>query len=415
MSKMSVRSGWFLSAALLLFSGCATPPPSKPVLAPLPATRSGQTVLLISLDGFRRDLLDRDHPPALTALGADGVVADAMIPSFPSLTFPNHYSIVTGLYPEHHGIVSNTFFDPAFNATFTITNGAATQDRWWGGEPIWVTAEKQGVRSASFFWVGSEASIEGVRPSIWKKYDASVTFGARVDSVLAWTRLPPAQRPRMITLYFNEPDHTEHEQGPDSPEADAAVFQVDSAIGRLVAGLRANGMYDSVNTIVVSDHGFANISQDRYVFLTDVLDTTNVRTVDRGPVWMGWSLVDDNEGLVRELRRLPHVQAWLKDSIPARFHFRANRRITPVVALAETGWMINVGRPVRNRNKGTHGFDNADPLMRAIFIARGPAFKSGITIPAFPNVDVYDLIAKILGLQPAPNDGSLAMLQRALK
>jgi predicted AlkP superfamily pyrophosphatase or phosphodiesterase len=400
-------------AALLLVALAACGVPPTPAPQPI---NEPQTVLLVSLDGFRRDLLDRYSPPALTALGRDGVVAAAMIPSFPTLTFPNHYSIVTGLYPEHHGVVSNTMYDPAFGAGFTMSGPMVSDARWWdGGEPIWVTAEKQGVKSASFFWVGSEAAVEGVRPSIYKKYDSKVTFPERVDSVLSWLTLPEAQRPRMITLYFDEPDHTEHQSGPDSPQARGAVLKADSAIGRLVTGLRARGLYDAIDLIIVSDHGMANISPDRTIFLTDVTDTLNVRTIDRGPIFMGWAINGDNAGLVAALRRLPHVQAWLKDSVPARLHFRNNRRITPVVALAETGWMINVGRPTRNRNLGTHGFDNADPLMNAIFIAHGPVFKSGARIPAFPNVDVYSLMTRILGLTPAPNDGSLAILGQALK
>jgi predicted AlkP superfamily pyrophosphatase or phosphodiesterase len=394
---------------LLVLAACVAP-----ATTPRPASQP-QTLVLVSLDGFRRDFLDSYSPPALTSLAHDGVVSAAMIPSFPTLTFPNHYSIVTGLYPEHHGIVSNTMYDTALKAGFNISGPMISESRWWGGEPIWVTAEKQGVRSASFFWVGSEAAIEGVRPSIYKKYDAKVTFSERVDSVLSWLTLPAAQRPRIITLYFNEPDHIEHEKGPDSPEAHAAVLMADSAVGRLVAGMRARGLYDAVNLIVVSDHGMANISPDRYVYVTDVTDTLNVRTIDRGPIFMGWALNGDNAGLVAALRKLPHVQAWLKDSVPARLHFHDNNRITPVVALAETGWMINVGKPTRNKNLGTHGFDNADPLMYALFIAHGPVFKSGARIPAFPNVDVYGLMTRILGLTPAPNDGSMAIIGKALK
>ena len=407
-----VRNHLRRSAAALVVFVIAACAPTTQSLKPL---AEKQTVLLISLDGFRRDFLDRDAPPALNALASDGVVSEWMQPSFPSLTFPNHYTIVTGLYPEHHGIVSNTMYDTAFKAGFSISGPGATESRWWGGEPIWVTAEKQGVRSASFFWVGSEAVIEGVRPSIYKKYDASMTFAGRVDSVLAWLRLPEAQRPRIITLYFNEPDHIEHEKGPDSPEAHAAVLGVDSAIARLVTGLRAQRMYDAVDLIVVSDHGMANISPERTIYVTDVTDTLNVRTVDRGPVYMGWALNGNNASLVAALNRLPHVQAWLKKDIPARLHFHASDRITPVVALAETGWMIGVGKPTRNRNLGTHGFDNADPLMRALFIAHGPAFKHGVRIPAFPNVDVYSLMTRILDLKPAPNDGSLRIIGQALK
>lgn len=399
-------------AASVLFLAFASCTPTTQVLKPLVGR---QTILLVSLDGFRRDLLDRDAPPALTALANQGVVSEWMTPSFPSLTFPNHYSIVTGLYPEHHGIVSNTMWDSVFNTGFTISSSEVNKSRWWGGEPIWVTAEKQGVRSASFFWVGSEAEIEGVRPSIYKKYDAGISFAGRVDSVLAWLRLPDTQRPRMISLYFNEPDHIEHTNGPDSPEALAAVLGVDSAIARLVTGLRAQRMYDAVNLIVVSDHGMTTISPDRYLFLSDVTDTLNTRTVDRGPIWMGRALNGDNAGLVAALKKLPHVQAWLKKDIPARLHFQASDRITPVVAVADDGWTISVGRPVRNKNLGAHGYDNADPQMRALFIAHGPAFKSGVRIPAFPNVDVYSLMTHILGIKPAPNDGSLRVIGQALR
>ena len=398
------------SALLFILLGACTPA----IRLPTPL-HNERTLVLVSLDGFRRDLLDADAPPALTELAREGVVSDWMQPSFPSLTFPNHYSIVTGLYPEHHGIVSNTMYDTSFKAGFSISGPAVGESRWWGGEPIWVTAEKQGMKSASFFWVGSEAAIEGVRPNIYKKYDSKVGFSERVDSVLAWLRLPDARRPHLITLYFDEPDHSEHQYGPDSPEAKAAVMKSDSAIARLVRGLRAQRMYDAVDLIIVSDHGMANSSPERTVYLTDVTDTLNVRTVDRGPIFMGWAVNGDNAGLVAALRRLPHVQAWLKDSVPARFHYHASPRITPVVALAETGWMINVGRPTRNRSLGTHGYDNADPLMRALFIAHGPDFKSGARIPGFPNVDVYPLMTHVLGLKPAPNDGSLRIVGQALK
>lgn len=369
----------------------------------------------MSLDGFRRDYLELYAPPVLTSLAAEGVVADAMIPVFPALTFPNHYSIVTGLYPGHHGIIANRMFDTGFDALFTMDNGAPSDGRWWGGEPIWVTAERQGVRSASFFWVGSEAAVGGIRPSIWKSYDEKVPYFARVDSVLAWLSLPASRRPGMILLYFDEPDHSGHNLGPESPATGAAVLAVDSAIGRLVSGLRSRRMYDLVDLVIVSDHGMADISSSRYVFLEDVIDTMVVRTLEKGPVFMGWSKTGDNSALVAALRRLPHVQAWPRDSVPARFRYHDNRRIPAVIALAETGWMIGTGREDRSKSLGAHGFDIADPRMNALFVARGPGFKSGVTIPPFPNVDVYPLLAKLLGIQPAKNDGSLRVWSTALR
>ena len=373
------------------------------------------TIVLISLDGFRRDYLERHAPPTLLALADEGVIADAMIPSFPTLTFPNHYTIVTGLRPQNHGIVNNNMYDPVFQAAFSLGNEGPREDRWWGGEPIWSTAEKQGVRSAAVFWPGTEAEIAGARPTRWMRYDEAIPYATRVDSVLAWLSLPRAERPRFITLYFDEPDHTGHQAGPMSAEVRGAVLKGDSALSRLVAGLRERGLYDAVNLIVVSDHGMTEVTPERHVFVSDVLDTAAFRLVAGGPVFMGWSRTGDNAGMVAALKRLPHVSAWLKEDVPARLHFNDHRRITPVVAVADDGWVIAGNRSWRASAGGRHGYDNALPSMRTIFIARGPAFRRGARIPEFSNVDVYSLLARVLGLTPAPNDGSLAILGAALR
>ncbi|HEX6251747.1 MAG TPA: ectonucleotide pyrophosphatase/phosphodiesterase [Gemmatimonadaceae bacterium] len=373
------------------------------------------TIVLISLDGFRRDYLERHAPPTLLALAQEGVVAEAMIPSFPTLTFPNHYTIVTGLRPQNHGIVNNNMYDPVFQAAFSLGNEGPREDRWWGGEPIWSTAEKQGVRSAAVFWPGTEAEIAGARPTRWMRYDESISYAARADSVLAWLSLPRAERPRLITLYFDEPDHTGHQAGPMSAEVRGAVLRGDSALARLVAGLRARGLYDAVNLIVVSDHGMTEVTPERHVFVSDVLDTAEFRLVAGGPVFMGWSRTGDNAAMVAALKRLPHVSAWLKEDVPARLHFNSHRRITPVVAVADDGWVIAGNRSWRVSGGGRHGYDNVLPSMRTIFIARGPAFRRGARIPEFSNVDVYSLLARVLGVTPAPNDGSLAILGAALR
>jgi predicted AlkP superfamily pyrophosphatase or phosphodiesterase len=407
----SVRVRILASALLVLFAG-ACGGLRRASTAP---QATEHTVVLISLDGFLRDYLERHAPPTLLALAEEGVIADAMIPSFPTLTFPNHYTIVTGLRPQHHGIVHNNMYDQVFEAAFSLGNEGPREDRWWGGEPIWSTAEKQGVKAASFFWPGSEAEIAGARPSRWLRYEEAIPYATRVDSVLAWLSLPRGERPRLITLYFDEPDHTGHEAGPMSSEVRGAVLKGDSALARLVAGLRARGLYDSVNLIVLSDHGMTEVTPERHVFVSDVLDTAAVRVVAGGAVFMGWSRTGDNAGMVAALRRLPHVSAWLKEDVPARLHFKDHRRITPVVAVAEDGWVIAGNRSWRVSGGGRHGYDNALPSMRTIFIARGPAFRRGARIPEFSNVDVYSLLARVLGLTPAPNDGSLAILGAALR
>ena len=379
------------------------------------APESQQTVILISVDGFRRDYIERFSPPTLTRLAAEGVIADAMIPSFPTLTFPNHYTVVTGLRPVNHGIVNNTMYDPTFDGWFSLRSEAPREDRWWGGEPIWSTAEKQGVRAAAFFWPGTEAEIAGARPSRSMRYNGDVPYVVRVDSVLAWLSLPATERPRMITLYFEEPDHTGHEDGPFAPTVRGAVLRADSALARLVSGLEARGLFDSVNLIVVSDHGMAEVSRERLAPIGRVIDTSQVQIVASGAVFMGWSRSNDNAGLVAALNRLPHVTAWLREEIPERFHFRNHHRVTPVVAVADEGWMIVATDSSRMTARGMHGYDNTLPAMRTIFIARGPAFRRGARIPAFSNVDVYSLLAHVLGVTPAPNDGSLNSLRAALR
>jgi predicted AlkP superfamily pyrophosphatase or phosphodiesterase len=412
-SMASAAVAAFLTAAL---SACATsavrPTPGAPEEA---ATKAAPQVVLVSMDGFRRSYLDSDSVPTLHALGREGVTADAMVPSFPTLTFPNHYTIVTGLYPEHHGIVGNTIYDPQFKALFTMSNAASRESRWWWGEPIWVTAEKQGQRAASMFWVGSEVEIGGVRPTRWKPFDSKVTFDARVDTVLSWLDIKGPQRLSLITLYFDEPDHTGHDAGPGSPQTAAAAARADSALGRLVQGLRARGMYDSVNLIVVSDHGMSQLSPDRVVYLDDVVDTTSIRITSLSPDLMITPRDGDAPALLAKVRRLPHVSAWLAADVPERLHYNEGRRITPIVAVADDGWTIALHGARRGPAGGAHGYDNANASMNAIFVAHGPAFRQGVTIPQFPNVDVYDLLARLLHLRPAPNDGSLTAFSAALR
>lgn len=411
-SIFAVTAGLFA----VVVSACATSPVRSTTGAPEAATANAPAqVVLISLDGFRRSYLDTDSVPTLHALARNGVTADAMIPSFPSLTFPNHYTIVTGLYPEHHGIVGNTIFDPEFNQLFTMSNAAAKESRWWWGQPIWVTAEKQGRRAASMFWPGSEVEIDSVRPTRWKPYDGKVTFDARVDTVLSWLDLTGPERLSFITLYFDEPDHSGHEFGPGSPKTAEASARADSAVGRLMQGLRARGLYDKVNVVIVSDHGMSALSPERVVYLDDVVDTAAVRITSLSPNLNITPRDGDAAALLAKIKQLPHVSAWLKADVPARLHYNEGRRITPVVAVADDGWTISTRGSRRAILGGAHGYDNANASMRALFIAHGPAFKQGVTMQEFPNVDVYDLLANILHLRPAPNDGSLAPFSAVLR
>lgn len=399
-----------LVALLALFAAACSPStPGAAATSVTPALAPAQrTVIVVGFDGFRRSYFDTDSSPVLHEVARSGVISQGMIPSFPTVTFPNFYTLATGLYPEHSGIVNNRFYDPEFHAYFSMRGAPIHEARWWGGEPIWVTAQKHGDRSGVYFWVGSEAPAGGQQPTYWKPYNGSVPFADRVQQVLAWLDLPAEQRPSLIMVYFQQPDESGHRYGPDAPETRAAVLSVDSALGQLVDGLRARRLYDRVNMLIVADHGMSAISPDRQVYLDDVVDSANVRVVTLSPVLMIEARDGNNDALLARLRTLQHVTVWKKQDVPARLHYNDSPRITPIVGVADDGWMIawRHGRPMTLR--GEHGYDNANLSMRALFVAHGPAFRAGTTIAPFPNVDVYDLVARLLDVPPAPNDGTLA-------
>jgi predicted AlkP superfamily pyrophosphatase or phosphodiesterase len=395
------RTPGVLAACLLLAAAPAGPGPRQ---------RLDPTVILISLDGFRWDYFGRTPTPNMDRLVARGVRARWMVPAFPSLTFPNHYTIVTGLYPEHHGIVANSIEEPASGLRFGIGDTAAVRSsHWWGGEPLWVTAERQGVHAATYFWPGSEASIGGMRPSFSKAFDNRVPGQERVDGVLGWLGLPREQRPRFVTMYFSDVDHAGHQYGPDSPRVLEAVRAVDSLIGLLVTALERHGLLDQVNIVVVSDHGMAPMSPDRVIWVDDYVDPATLDIESDGAELLAWPRGADTAAIVRALAKAPHLTVYTRDQVPERLHYRANPRIPAIVALADEGWDVRTrakAEPAREFPRGGHGYDNALPSMRAILIAAGPAFKQGYTSEAFQNIHVYDLLCAVLGLQPAPNDGS---------
>jgi predicted AlkP superfamily pyrophosphatase or phosphodiesterase len=405
-------------AWLLLAAGCASTP------APPPAGARVDPVVLISIDGFRPDYLDRGATPTLNALAAAGVRAQAMKPAFPSLTFPNHYTLVTGLYPDRHGIVNNRMTDPLSGARFVYNDPQTTRDpAWWGGEPIWVGAEKHGLRAATVFWPGSDVAIAGTRPSRWLPFDGKMTPDARVDRLLAWMDLPAAQRATFYTLYFEQVDHAAHDDGPDSAAVGAALREVDAALARLVGGLRRRGLDGRVNLVIVSDHGGTATAPERVIHLEDLIGDDLAETVTLG-ILAG---VNPRPGKTAEaearlLRTHAHMQCRRKGEMPARLHYGTNARIPALLCLADDGWIITTRDYLAKRKRfpgGDHGYDNDDPNMRALFVANGPAFRRGLVVPEFDNVDVYPLLAHLLGIPPRPNDGDFAavapMLRRAAR
>ena len=389
--------------------------------AALPAPNATGPLILISIDGFRWDYLEKYDAPVLKQLAQQGVRAERLIPSFPSLTFPNHYTIVTGLRPEHHGIIANNFYDPDLHEFFNFkTNETSTDPRWWaGGEPVWITAEKQGVRSACFFWPGSESENHGRRPSYFKKFDKSLSCFQRVDGVLAWLDLSPELRPRFCTLYFDLVDSKGHLFGPDAPETAAAVKEADDAIGRLLTGLTERGGRAQTDLVIVSDHGMEPVSADRTILLDDYVELNSI-DIDFAGANAGLRPKTGTPGeLVAKLRgKHPQLKVWLREEVPETLHYRANGRIAPVVLSAAPGWTILSRDFLRIKRltfeRGAHGYDPAAPNMGALFIANGPTFQRGRVIGAVENIHIYNLLCAALGLKPAPNDGDDRLVHEVL-
>ena len=377
------------------------------------------TVILVSFDGFRANYFDRSKSPQLHRLATTGVRARALIPSFPSKTFPNHYTIVTGLYPSHHGIVANSMFDPDWKAWYSMSKPSGKEARWYGGEPIWQTAEEQGQIAGSFFWVGSDVPINGRRPTYWKEYDHSFPQTARVDSVLAWLDLPEATRPTFVSLYFELVDDAGHKFGPDGTETLAAVEQMDTLVGRLMDGLQKRNLLENVNLILVSDHGMSQLSRRRVIYLEDIIDSTDARVVDWSPNLALIPALGREDSVYTKLKRASsHWQVYRKQEIPLRFHYRDNARIAPILAIADDGWsIVRNHRPPKDNefSLGNHGYDPELPSMHALFIAHGSAFKRGIVVDRVENVNLYGLMCKILGLKPAKNDGDLEQVKEMLR
>ena len=396
-------------------AGCASAP------ARVATSHARQPLLLISIDAFRADYIRRGITPTLSALAADGVRAEALQSAVPTLTFPNHYTLVTGLYPDHHGIVNNTMYDSILGH-FSLGNRKAVDDgRWWDeGEPIWATADQQGLKTATMFWPGSGAEIHGHRPDHWLPFNGKLSPDQRVDQALQWLDLPVAQRPGFVTLYFDDVDHAGHDYGPETPEVNAALRKVDTAIGRLVAGLKARGLYARMNIIVVSDHGMAATPRGQAVLMDKHIDLDDVRVVSMG-ILAGFIPKPGHRAEVatKLLQPHAHMRCWSKADIPTRLHYGSNPRIPPLVCLANVGWQISSSDYVAKRKKpmslGEHGYDNASPLMRALFIAHSPAFRDGLVVPKFPNVDVYPLMTHLLGIRPAANDGDYRAVEDMLK
>jgi predicted AlkP superfamily pyrophosphatase or phosphodiesterase len=377
-------------------------------------------VLLLSLDGFRADYLDWYKPSRLTEFFARGVRAEGLVPVFPSKTFPNHWTIVTGLYPEHHGVTGNRMLDSRDGARFAMGSPSEQQERWWGGEPIWLTLQRQGRRSATMFWPGSTVEVRGRRPDRWRRYDGSVSRRDRVEQVLAWLSLPERERPHFVTLYFSDVDDAGHWHGPKADPTRRAVAAVDGAFGQLIDGLAARGLLDAAHIVVVSDHGMAFTPAGNVIPLDRYVDLREVDVIEWSPVLAIAARDGNHERIYRALAgRHRALRVYRRAEVPERFHYRAHPHIAPVIGIAEEGWEIDRRAMTWARRlaggRGQHGYDNQLQSMRGIFLARGPRIAEGRRVPVFDIVHVYEILCAIAGVTPAPNDGSRAEVREVFR
>lgn len=376
-------------------------------------------LILISLDGFRADYLSRGLNPSLERLAQCGVKAPFMRPVFPTKTFPNHFTIVTGLWPESHGIVDNKMYDPEFKTLFRIGNIESYNGRWWEAEPIWLTAEKQGKRASTFFWPGSDVEIKNSRPSEFFKYNEMIPWQTRVEVLLAWLDLPAERRPSLLTLYVNEPDSAGHDHGPHSAAVDEALELVEIMLDRLMAGLQERRLLGCVNLLVVSDHGMASTSCDQVIALEHFIDPGSVYSLVGPTARLRPKQPGDVAQLVEALRcRDSHLLAYAKERLPKRYHYSDHRRIEPVVLDMDSGYLVLNREADKNPalcNGGSHGYDNMAPGMQSLFVAHGPAFRQNVTARPFRSIELYELMTELLGIEPEPNNGTRGTLHYLLR
>lgn len=426
------RSVIFTALFLLFLSACNTLP--HPVESITKGTgginavqqRGKPYLILISVDGFRWDYMDRYPTPNMDRIATAGSKAERLLPAFPTLTFPNHYSIATGLYPAHHGLVANDFPDPARDKWYSLKKRETVEDRWfYAGEPIWVTAEMQGMVAASFFFVGTEAPVKGVSPTHWRSYDKKISGQERVDQVLSWLAEPEQSRPHMYTLYFEDVDDNSHWYGPDSAENIAAIQRVDEYIGRLLNGLENLSHAAQVNIILLSDHGQGAYLENPQPFILDEhVDIEDTVIVEGGSyLFLHFDQTDNQDQNSRASdivevvnSHWDHGRAWLPTDTPETWHVDDNPRFPDVILMPEAGFaVLSTSTKTNKINAGDHGWAPETPAMHGFFVASGPNIKKGITLGPVNNVDVYPLMLAILGLDaPELMDGNASGLAEIL-
>lgn len=380
-----------------------------------------EKLLLVSFDGFRHDYLSKTETPNFDALVQNGIVSEGLVPIFPTKTFPNYYAIATGLYPENSGFVGNSMYDSAMGLHFSMGDREQVENpAWYGGEPIWNTIEQAGKKAGTMFWVGSETPIQDMRPTHWKTYNGSMLDSARVDTVIKWLTLGNEKEVDFGTLYFSFVDGTGHRYGPNSPVIIDAIKRADDLVGYLIQKMKETGLTENTNLMIVSDHGMAEVSRERIIVLDEMIDPDDVELIEYSPsVMMDVKNGKRDEVYTALKENEDHYRVYKKEDIPERFHLKNHSRVPDILMIADLGYTINFESYFNSRQSypsgGAHGFDNQEREMHALFVAKGPDFKSGFKAGQIQNVHLYPLMTHLMNIEPARNDGSLDSVSVLLK
>lgn len=383
--------------------------------------RERNKVLLVSFDGFRYDYLTKTNTPNFDTLVKNGVISEGLIPIYPSDTFPNYYAIATGLYPENNGFISNSMYDSTIGTWFSMGDREQVENAaWYGGEPIWNTAEKQNVRAGTMFWVGSEAPIQDMRPTHWKPYNGDMPNTDRIDSVLTWLTLETENEIDLGTLYFSFVDGAGHRFGPNSAQVIQAIQQADSLVGYMMDQIREKELENKLNIILVSDHGMSQLSRDRIIYIDEFLELDDLDIYSWGPSFSIRGNKQTVEGVFQKLKaNEQNFVVYKKEDVPDRLNIKNSPRFPDLVAIADAGYMISTRSYADSRESyatgGTHGYDNLEQEMHGLLVLQGPNFKNGVTIPSVENIHIYELIAHILKIKSAGTNGSVNVFKSVLR
>ena len=374
-------------------------------------------LILISLDGFRYDYLDRGVTPTISKIASEGVRAAYLQPVFPTSTFPNHISIITGLYPTNHGIVANKFIDTITNEFFSIGSKEALDPKWYFGEPFWVTCKKNGVVSASYFWPSSDLNDSTRNPNYFERYDHNRDYLQRVQGILSWLDLPENQRPSFLTLYFDSPDTYGHKNGTESEVLNKKLTELDSVISVLIQGLKDREIYDKTNIIILSDHGMMNFYPNTLINYTKFLPKKFAKVINNGAYIFIHPKIGYEDSVVTRLALNSHnFRFYRSDSLPPVFSCNLSSRLGRYIAIANCGWLFTEIDEWKNDYVASHGYDNRCLEMQGIFVAVGPSFKKSYRSIGLRSIDIYPLLCKLFNFKINHKiDGELINIEHILK